>query len=188
MKLNLVVDLELSDADLPSLCADSIDFLQSHLKLQDCKDSVCAVLDVTPLEDLSLSKMSFSEKLVTLLNQHHIYYLHNMCKYTNLQLFHILTKSFSRKDAEHFLRIIRNEMKRHNLCSEDDSLDAMRPLWECGMSARTVNSLTKYGYIYIQDMASYSRQEVARTRNFGKKCQEELEAKMIEYGVCYADS
>ena len=78
-------------------------------------------------------------------------------------------------------------MKKYRFSYADKNIDYMIPLDECGMSTRTVNSLTRAGYVYIQDIAFHTKDEICKVRNFGKVSKFELEQKMIEYGIWYSE-
>lgn len=78
-------------------------------------------------------------------------------------------------------------MKKYGLSYADKNIDSMIPLAECGMSARTVNSLICAGYVYIQEMSFHTKEEILKTRNFGTVSRQDLEQKMIEYGIWYSD-
>ena len=69
----------------------------------------------------------------------------------------------------------------------DVNLDSMIPIKNCGLSARTVSSLTRGGFVYLQDMTHFTQVQVFKTKNFGVKSQKELEEKLIKYGLWYAD-
>lgn len=103
------------------------------------------------------------------------------------QIFNMLNRKFRYDEVKKFLSLIHNEMKKYRFSYADKNIDYMIPLDECGMSARTVNSLTRAGYVYIQDIAFHTKDEICKVRNFGKVSKFELEQKMIEYGIWYSE-
>ncbi len=78
-------------------------------------------------------------------------------------------------------------MTKYGINFSDIDMDSLIPINACGLSARTVSSLTRRGYVYLQDMTHFTRSQVFKTKNFGMKSQKELEEKLIEYGFWYAD-
>lgn len=78
-------------------------------------------------------------------------------------------------------------MKKYKIDFFDIDMDSLIPINDCRLSARTASSLTHKGFVYLQDMTHFTRNQVFRTRNLGKKSQKELEEKLIEYELQYAD-
>lgn len=187
MKLNLMIDIELSESDRIKMCSDMIDFFQEHLTLTESEDAVFSVLNAVPLKELYVAECEFPQSLVRCLNDNDIYYICDFNVYKLSQIFNMLSRKFRYEEVKKFLSLIHNAMKKYRFSYADKNIDSMIPLDECGMSARTVNSLTRAGYVYIQDVAFHTKDEICRVRNFGKVSQNELEQKMIEYGIWYSD-
>lgn len=78
-------------------------------------------------------------------------------------------------------------MKKYGINFSDIDMDSLIPINDCGLSARTVSSLTRRGFVYLQDMTHFTQVQVFKTKNFGVKSQKELEEKLIKYGLWYAD-
>ena len=78
-------------------------------------------------------------------------------------------------------------MKKCGVSYNDINANLLIPIKDCGLSARTFNSLTRAGYIYLQDISHHTREQVSKTRNLGVGSQKELEEKMIEHGLWYSD-
>lgn len=188
MKLNLMIDIELPESDRIKMCSDMIGFFQKHLTLTENEDTVFSVLNVVPLKELYVAECEFPQSLVKCLNDNNIYYICDFNGYKLSQIFNMLTKKFRYDEVKKFLSLIHNEMKKYRFSYADKNIDYMIPLNECGMSTRTVNCLTRAGYVYIQDIAFHTKDEICKARNFGKVSKFELEQKMIEYGIWYSDN
>ncbi len=187
MKLNLVIDIDLPESDLIKMCSDMIGFFQNRLTIAASKNAVCSVISVVPLKELYITECGFPQTLIRHLNENNIYYICDFKNYKLSQIYNMLNRKFCYVEVKKFLCLIHNAMKKYNLSYADKNIESMIPLAECGMSARTVNSLIRVGYVYIQDISLHTRDEIRKTRNFGTVSQMELEQKMIEYGIWYSD-
>ena len=187
MKFNLVIDIDLPESDQIKMCNDMIGFFQDRLTIAATENAVCSVLSAVPLKELYISECGFPETLIRHLNNNDIYYIYDFNNYKLSQIYNMLNRKFCYEEVKKFLSLIHNAMKKYRLSYADKNIDSMIPLDECGMSARTVNSLTRAGYVYIQDIAFHTRDEIRKTRNFGTVSRQDLEQKMIEYGIWYSD-
>lgn len=187
MKINLMIDIDLSESDRIKMCSDMIVFFQERLTLTGSEDAVFAVLSAVPLKELYIAECCFPQALIRCLNDNDIYYICDFNGYSLSQIFNMLNRKFCYDEIKKFLCFIYNAMKKYRISYADKNIDSMIPLDECGMSARTVNSLTHAGYVYIQQIASHTRDEIRKIRNFGTVSQNDLEQKMIEYGIWYSD-
>lgn len=182
-----MIDIELPESDLIKMCSDMIGFFQNRLTITSSKNVVCNVLNAVPLKELYVAECEFPESLVRCLNDNDIYYICDFNSYKLSQIFNMLNRKFRYDEVKKFLSLIHSEMKKYKLSYADKNIESMIPLAECGMSARTVNSLTRAGYVYIQDVAFHTRDEIRKIRNLGTVSQNDLEQKMIKYGIWYSD-
>lgn len=70
--------------------------------------------------------------------------------------------------------ILYHTMTKYGINFSDIDMDLLIPINACGLSARTVSSLTRRGFVYLQDMTHFTRNQVFKTKNFGMKSQKEL--------------
>ena len=187
MRFNLVVNIELPESGKTAMCSDPIGFLQDHLTITENKNVVFNVLSAVPIEQLEITKCGFPEVLVRYLNHKDIYHLYDFNKYKLSDIYMMLNKEFCYSEIGKYISLIHNAMKKYGLSYADTNIDSLIPLADCGMTARTVNSLTRAGYIYLQDISLHTKDKIIKTRNFGTVSRLELERKMIEYGLWYSD-
>lgn len=187
MKFNLVIDIDLSESDQIKITNNLISFFQNHITITSSENVVCRVLSAVPIKELNISECGFPETLIRHLNNNDIYYIYDFNNYNLSQIYNMLNRRFRYEEVKKFLSLIHNVMKKYGLSYADKNIDSMIPLDECGLSARTVNSLTRAGYVYIQDMSFHTKEEILKTRNFGTVSRQDLEQKMIEYGIWYSD-
>ena len=146
MKLNLMIDIELSESDRIKICSDMLGFFKEHLTLTGSEDAVFSILNAIPLKELYVAECDFPQSLVRCLNDNDIYYICDFNGYTLSQIFNMLNRRFRYEEVKKYLSLIHNAMKKYSFSYADKNIDSMIPLDECGMSARTVNSLTRAGY------------------------------------------
>ncbi len=187
MRFNLVVNIELSESDKTAMYSDPVGFLKDHLTITESENAVCSVLSAVPIEQLEITKCGFPKVLVRHLNDNDIYHLYDFNKFKLSDIYEMLNRRFCYNDVGKYTSLIHNAMKKYGLSYTDTNIDSLTPLVECGMSTRTVNSLTRAGYIYIQDISLQTKDKITKTRNFGTVSRLELEQKMIEYGLWYSD-
>lgn len=99
----------------------------------------------------------------------------------------IISSSCTVDYREKYVSLIHNVMKKCGVSYNDINADLLISIKDCGLSARTSNSLTRAGYNYLQDISLHTRDQVFKTRNFGVGSWKELEEKMIEHGLWYSD-
>lgn len=187
MKLNLLIAIDLSEKD--KICAqkDLLYFFQQHLTLNGINNAKLHVLRAELLDTMAITEWGFPENLNRCMHNNGIYTICDLQKFKLTQLYDIISSCCNMGDSEEYVTMINNAMKKCGISYKDIDTDLMIPIKDCGLSARTSNSLTRAGYIYLQDISLHTRDHVSKTRNFGIGSRKELEEKLIEHGLWYSD-
>ncbi|WP_128008854.1 DNA-directed RNA polymerase subunit alpha C-terminal domain-containing protein [Mycoplasma sp. ATU-Cv-508] len=61
------------------------------------------------------------------------------------------------------------------------------PISQLELSVRSFNSLKRAGYNTLEDLASLTAKELSDIRNLGKKSEQEIIAKLEEFGINLED-
>lgn len=80
-----------------------------------------------------------------------------------------------------------NKMKEKNINFKDLKAKELLPISDCGFSVRPENCLVRFGIVYLQDIALFSKGEVSRIRNLSKTCLNEIDRTLDKYGMRYRD-
>ena len=182
MQLNLILELDSSEMDKIFSESELLEFLKERLtidKIDDIKILSAGVVNAT-----TVGECDFPNHLIKCLHENGIYYIYELQRFGYFQFNDILNEYFISGEYKELLYSI---MKKYEINFSDVNMDSLIPIKDCGLSARTVSSLTRRGFVYLQDMTNFTRNQVFKTKNFGVKSQKELEEKLIEYGLWYTD-
>ncbi len=80
-----------------------------------------------------------------------------------------------------------NKMKEKNINFKDLKAKELLPISDCGFSVRPENCLVRFGIVYLQDIALFSKGEISRIRNLSKTCLNEIDRTLDKYGMRYRD-
>lgn len=157
MQLNLILELNSSEMDKIFSESELLEFLKERLTIDKIDD--IKILSAGVVNATTVGECDFPNHLIKCLHENRIYYIYELQRF----------------------------MKKYEINFSDVNMDSMIPIKNCGLSARTVSSLTRGGFVYLQDMTHFTQVQVFKTKNFGVKSQKELEEKLIKYGLWYAD-
>lgn len=178
MQLNLILEVKSQEIDKIFSESELLEFLKERLtigKIDNIKILSAGVINAT-----TVGECDFPNHLIKCLHENRIYYIYELQRFGYLQFNDILNEYFISGEYKELLYSI---MKKYEINFSDVNMDSMN----CGLSARTVSSLTRGGFVYLQDMTHFTQVQVFKTKNFGVKSQKELEEKLIKYGLWYAD-
>jgi hypothetical protein len=187
MKLNLLIAVELSEKEKMCAQKDLLSFFQQHLTLTGINNDNLHILIAESLDMMTITEFEFPENLKHCMHNNGIYTIYDLQKFSLTQLYEIISSCCNMNDSEEYVIMINNAMKKCGISYNDIDAALLIPIKDCGFSARTYNSLTRAGYIYLQDITLHTRNHVFKTRNLGIGSQKELEEKLIEHGLWYSD-
>lgn len=182
MQLNLILEVKSKEMDKIFSESELLEFLKERLTIE--KIDNIKILSAGVVNAITVGECDFPNHLIKCLHENGIYYIYELQKFGYFQFNDILDKYFISVECKEFLY---SAMKKYGINFSDIDMDSLIPINACGLSARTVSSLTRRGFVYLQDMTHFTRNQVFRTKNFGSKSQSELEEKLREYGFWYAD-
>ncbi|MCM1362753.1 MAG: hypothetical protein NC235_12765 [Clostridiales bacterium] len=157
--------------------------LEQYCKLIDKIDDI-KILSAGVINAITVGECDFPNHFIKCLHENGIYYIYELQRFGYFQFNDILNEYFISGEYKELLYSI---MKKYEINFSDVNMDSLISIKYCGLSARTVSSLTRRGFVYLQDMTNFTRNQVFKTKKFGVKSQKELEEKLIEYGLWYTD-
>lgn len=182
MQLNLILELKSPEMDKIFSESELLEFLKERLTIDYIDD--INILSAGVINATTVGECELPNHLIKCLHENKIYYIYELQRFGYFQFNDMLDKYFISGECKEFLYSV---MKKYGINFSDIDMDSLIPINDCEMSARTVSSLTRRGFVYLQDMTHFTRNQVFKTKNFGEKSQKELEEKLIEYGLWYAD-
>lgn len=182
MKLNIIIEIDLSEKDKLFYENELLEFLNERLNIN--KTDNIKVLSAGVIDAVTISECDLPNNLIKCLHENGIIYLYDLQRFRYFKIYDILDKEFFNGEYKELLCLT---MKEYGVNFFDIDIDSLIPVNDCGLSARVVTSLTRRGFVFLQDLTHFTRNQVLKTRYFGEKSQEELEEKLIEYGLWYAD-
>lgn len=182
MQLNLILEVKSQEMDKIFSESELLEFLKERLTIDKIDD--IEILSAGVVNAINIGECDFPNHLIKCLYKNGIYYIYELQRFGYFQFNDILNEYFI---SGEYKELLYRTMKKYGINFSDIDMDLLIPINDCGLSARTVSSLTRGGFVYLQDMIHFTRNQVFRTRNFGKKSQKELEEKLIEYRLWYAD-
>lgn len=182
MQLNLILEIKSQEMDKIFSESELLEFLKERLTIE--KIDNIKILSAGVVNAITVGECGFPSHLIKCLHENEIYYIYELQRFGYFQFNDILNEYFISGEYKELLYSI---MKKYGINFSDIDMDSLIPINACGLSARTVSSLTRRGFVYLQDMTHFTRSQVFKTKNFGMKSQKELEEKLIEYGFWYAD-
>lgn len=183
MQLNFILEVKSQEMDKIFSESELLEFLKERLTIG--KIDNIKILSAGVINAITVGECDFPNHLIKCLHENGIYYIYELQRLGYFQFNDMLDKYFISGECK---EILYHTMTKYGINFSDIDMDSLIPINACGLSARTVSSLTRGGFVYLQDMTHFTRNQVFRTRNFGKKSQKELEEKLIEYGLWYADA
>ncbi len=182
MQLNLILEVKSQEMDKIFSESELLEFLKERLTIE--KIDNIKILSAGVINAITVGECDFPSHFIKCLHENGIYYIYKLQKFGYFQFNDILDKYFISGECK---VILYHTMTKYGINFSDIDMDSLIPINACGLSARTVSSLTRGGFVYLQDMTHFTRSQVFKTKNFGMKSQKELEEKLIEYGFWYAD-
>lgn len=182
MQLNLILEVKSQEMDKIFSESELLEFLKERLTIE--KIDNIKILSAGVVNAITVGECDFPNHLIKCLHENGIYYIYELQKFGYFQFNDILDKYFISGECK---EILYHTMTKYGINFSDIDMDSLIPINDCGLSARTVSSLTRRDFVYLQDMTHFTRSQVFKTKNFGMKSQKELEEKLIEYGFWYAD-
>ena len=182
MQLNLILEVKSQEMDKIFSESELLEFLKERLTIE--KIDNIKILSAGVINAITVGECDFPSHFIKCLHENGIYYIYKLQKFGYFQFNDILDKYFISGECK---VILYHTMTKYGINFSDIDMDSLIPINACGLSARTVSSLTRVGFVYLQDMTHFTRSQVFKTKNFGEKSQKELEEKLIEYGLWYAD-
>lgn len=182
MQLNIILDLESLEMDKIFSESELLEFLKERLTIAYIDD--INILSAGVINAVTVGECDFPNHLIKCLHENGIYYIYELQRFGYFQFNDMLNKYFISGEYKELLYSI---MKKYEINFFDIDMDLLIPINDCGLSVRTVSSLTRRGFVYLQDITHFTRNQVFKTRNFGEKSRKELEEKLIEYELWYAD-
>lgn len=187
MKLNLLLEIDLPEEDETNASKDLLAFFQQHFNITGISNYDLHILSIRLVDTMAITELNFPEKLNKCMHDNGIYLISDLQNFKLSEIYDIINSSCTADCREKYISLIHNVMKKCGVSYNDINADLLIPIKDCGLSARTFNSLTRAGYIYLQDISHHTREQVSKTRNLGVGSQKELEEKMIEHGLWYSD-
>lgn len=181
MQLNLILEVKSQEMDKIFSESELLEFLKERLTIE--KVDNINILSAGVINAISVVECDLPDHIIKCLHENEIYYIYEVQRFGYVQLNNILNKYYI---SGEYKQILYGIMKKYHISFSDIDMDSLIPINACGLSARTVNALNRAGYVYIQDAAFRTRDEVCKIRNFGEKCQKELDEKLTEYGLWYS--
>lgn len=182
MQLNLILEVKSQEMNKIFSESELLEFLKERLTIE--KVDNIKILSAGVVNATTVGECDFPNHFIKCLHENGIYYIYELQRFGYFQFDDMLDKYFISGECK---EILYRTMKKYGINFFDIDMNSLTPINDCGLSARTVSSLTRRGFIYLQDMTNFTRNQVFKTRNFGEKAQKELEEKLIEYGLWYAD-
>ena len=182
MKLNLILEVKSQEMDKIFSESELLEFLKERLTIG--KIDNIKILSAGVINAITVGECDFPNHFIKCLHENGIYYIYELQRLGYFQFNDMLDKYFISGECKELLYCT---MKKYGINFPDIDMDSLIPINDCGLSARTVSSLTRNDYVHLQDMTHFTRNQVFRTKNFGSKSQSELEEKLREYGFWYAD-
>lgn len=182
MQLNLILEVKSQEMDKIFSESKLLEFLKERLTIG--KIDNIKILSAGIINAITVGECDFPNHLIKCLHENGIYYIYELQRFGYFQFNDMLDKYSISGECKELLYSI---MKKYEINFSDVNMDSLIPIKYCGLSARTVSSLKCRGFVYLQDMTHFTRNQVFKTKNFGIKSQKELEEKLIEHGFWYAD-
>lgn len=182
MQLNLILEVKSQEMDKIFSESELLEFLKERLTIDKIDD--IEILSAGVVNAINIGECDFPNHLIKCLYKNGIYYIYELQRFGYFQFNDILNEYFI---SGEYKELLYRTMKKYGINFSDVNMDSLIPIKDCGLSARTVSSLTYGGFVYLQDMTHFTRNQVFKTKNFGEKSQKELEEKLTEYGLWYAD-
>lgn len=182
MKLNLIIEIDLSEKDTLFSENELLEILNKRLDIN--KTDNIKILSAGIIDAVTISECDLPNNLIKCLHENRISYLYDLQRFRYFQIYDILDKDFFNGE---YKELLCSTMKEYGVNFFDIDIDSLIPINDCGLQARIVTSLTRRGFVFLQDLTHFTRNQVLKTRCFGEKSQKELEEKLIEYGLWYAD-
>ncbi len=186
MKIKMIMSVELSDEELKNAESGLADFCRSHLKICGLEQAKYNILDISEIDKITLEDCDFPDILCKCLYKYNIFYITDIEKFRLSQINQILIKDTGVFQCKAFLSVIEKVLNKYGLNYNKED-DTFLKISECGFSKAAVNGLTNEGIIYLQDISLYSRLFISRVRSIGSKSLGQIDEKLKEYGLWYAE-
>lgn len=138
---------------------------------------------------LTYGSYNFSNKLIEWLKNIGVNYIDNLCDYS-YEEFRLGSSSDKKNSFKlNYIEVKRliDKMIECGIDFKDIKAKNLIPISDYEISIRTYSCLNRAGYLFLQDVALFSRSELSKIRNLSVKCLDELEKYLNKNGLKYRD-
>ena len=187
MKINILIDMELNDLEKSEAQNDLLEFCKKYMRFKNASGTgeiiEANVSDTVLIKDcnfpLELNKAFYANGICCLSDLSHFRYA-EMYDF----VYEVLRNS---PRSSKYTGLIYQLMEKHSIPYMGIDLHELIKIADCGLSVRVANALIKSDLMFLQDVTVNTREQIKQIRNFGDGCLKELDGKLREFNLWYAD-
>lgn len=187
MKINILIDIDLNDCEKAEAQSDILEFCKKYIKFKN-SSGVGEIVKANNYDEILIKDCGFPTELNRAFFANDIYYLSELSCFSYAEMYDYVYEIIRNSPkSRQCTDMIYQLMKEHSIPYKGINPNELIKITDCGLSVRATNPLVKADLVFLQDITVNTREQIKQIRNFGDGCLKELDSKLKEYDLWYAE-
>lgn len=187
MKINILIDMELNDYEKEEAQNDLLEFCKKYMRFKNASGTG-EIIEATVCDSLLIKDCGFPLELNKAFWANGIHCLSDISSFRYSEMYDFIYKVLRNSPkSSKYTALIYQLMEKHSIPYMGIDSHELIKIADCGLSVRVANALIKSDLMFLQDITVNTREQIKQIRNFGDGCLKELDGKLREFNLWYAD-
>ena len=188
MKLNLLIDIELNDSERAEAQNDLLKFCKKYMLFKNVSGTG-DVIEANICNAVLIKDCGFPLELNKAFYANGICCLSDLSRFRYAEMYDFVYEVLrDSPKSRQYTDLIYQLMEKHSIPYKGIDSHELIKISDCGLSVRAANALTKSDLMFLQDVTVNIREQIKQIRNFGDGYLKELDEKLKEFNLWYANN
>ncbi len=188
MKLNLLIDIELNDCERAEAQNGLLEFCKKYMRFKN-GSGTGEIIEANVCDTVLIKDCGFPLELNKAFYANGICCLSDLSRFRYAEMYDFVYEVLRNSPkSRQYTDLIYQLMEKHSIPYKGIDSHELIKISDCGLSVRAVNALIKSDLMFLQDVTVNTREQIKQIRNFGDGYLKELDEKLREFNLWYADN